>query len=89
MSNGFFCCRLIYNSYTLNNHSGYHLPFLPSSESHDFHHAKFDVNFGSLGLLDEWYKTDAKFRDSINFLRHQVLKTFKSAKELYPDNTSN
>ena len=22
------------------NHSGYHFPFLPSSESHDFHHAK-------------------------------------------------
>ena len=23
------------------NHSGYHFPFLPSSESHDFHHAKY------------------------------------------------
>lgn len=25
---------------TLNDHSGYHLPFLPSPEAHDFHHFK-------------------------------------------------
>lgn len=25
---------------TLNSHSGYHLPFLPSPEAHDFHHLK-------------------------------------------------
>lgn len=25
---------------TLNAHSGYHLPFLPSPEAHDFHHLK-------------------------------------------------
>merc|ERR1711973_1047411 len=57
--------RLIYNFYTLNNHSGYHLPFLPSSESHDYHHAKFNR--------------------SIEFVRHQVLHTIKSARELFPD----
>ena len=27
------------------NHSGYHFPFLPSSESHDFHHAKLVLVF--------------------------------------------
>lgn len=26
--------------YTLNEHSGYHLPFLPSAEYHDYHHFK-------------------------------------------------
>ena len=26
--------------FTLNSHSGYHLPFLPSPEAHDFHHLK-------------------------------------------------
>lgn len=31
-------CMAILN--TLNAHSGYHLPFLPSPESHDFHHMK-------------------------------------------------
>lgn len=27
---------------TLHTHSGYHMPFLPSSEYHDFHHLKFN-----------------------------------------------
>ncbi len=27
---------------TLTTHSGYHLPFMPSSEAHDFHHFKFN-----------------------------------------------
>ena len=76
---------MIYNFYTLNNHSGYHLPFLPSSESHDYHHAKFNVNFGSLGMLDDWHKTNEKFKRSIEFVRHQVLTTMKSARELFPD----
>lgn len=26
---------------TLNAHSGYHLPFFPSPEAHDFHHLKY------------------------------------------------
>ena len=25
---------------TINTHSGYHLPFMPSPEAHDFHHLK-------------------------------------------------
>ena len=36
----------------VNSHSGYHLPFLPSSEPHDYHHYRFNVNFGVLGILD-------------------------------------
>lgn len=28
---------------TLNAHSGYHLPLLPSPEAHDFHHLKYDI----------------------------------------------
>jgi methylsterol monooxygenase len=26
---------------TLNSHSGYHLPFFPSPEAHDYHHLKY------------------------------------------------
>jgi fatty acid hydroxylase domain-containing protein 2 len=33
------------NLQTLTAHSGYHLPFLMSPEAHDFHHAKYVVNF--------------------------------------------
>ena len=28
------------NLYTINSHSGYHLPFLPSNENHDYHHSR-------------------------------------------------
>ncbi|KAJ7357718.1 hypothetical protein OS493_023854 [Desmophyllum pertusum] len=36
---------------TINTHSGYHLPFMPSPEAHDFHHLKFTQNFGVLGCV--------------------------------------
>ncbi|XP_048589247.1 fatty acid hydroxylase domain-containing protein 2 isoform X2 [Nematostella vectensis] len=32
------------------SHSGYHFPFLPSPEAHDFHHLKFNQNYGVLGV---------------------------------------
>ncbi len=37
---------------TLSDHSGYHLPGVPSPEAHDFHHLKTTQFFGLLGLLD-------------------------------------
>ena len=73
------------NLYTINSHSGYHLPFLPSNENHDFHHKRFNVNYGSLGFLDAWHGTDASFKNSREFLRHVTLKSWKSARELFPD----
>ena len=33
--------HLLANLYTINSHSGYHLPFLPSNENHDFHHYRW------------------------------------------------
>jgi hypothetical protein len=38
-----------------------------------------------MGLLDKFHGTSKKFENSIQFLRHQTLFTFKSASELYPD----
>ena len=35
--------------------------FLPSSEFHDFHHLKFNVNYGVLGFLDWFHCTDGMF----------------------------
>ena len=43
---------------TIQVHSGFHFPFTPSSEFHDFHHLKFNVNYGVLGFLDWWHGTD-------------------------------
>lgn len=46
---------------TIQVHSGYHFPFLPSPEFHDFHHLKFNVNYGVLGFLDWFHCTDGMF----------------------------
>ena len=70
---------------TLIEHSGYHLPFLQSSEYHDYHHLKFDQNFGTFNLLDYLNGTDKKWRGSGGtFERHRILLGSKSARELYP-----
>ncbi|XP_055612907.1 fatty acid hydroxylase domain-containing protein 2-like isoform X2 [Uranotaenia lowii] len=70
---------------TLHDHSGYHLPWLGSSEAHDFHHLKFNQCYGVLGLLDWLHGTDHQFRKSRAFDRHRRLYTLQSARELYPD----
>jgi len=63
-------------------HSDYHLPFLPSPEAHDFHHLRFNENFGVLGVLDFFHGTDKTFRQSRQFKTH---RTYFSLDE-YPDN---
>jgi len=54
----------------LNEHSGYHLPLLPSSEFHDYHHVRFNENFGLVGLMDWIHGTSKNFRKSKAFERH-------------------
>jgi methylsterol monooxygenase len=58
---------------TVNSHCGYHLPLMPSPEFHDFHHLRFNNNFGVLGLLDALHGTDAFFRQSPQARRHYTL----------------
>jgi methylsterol monooxygenase len=70
---------------TVHVHSGYHLPFMPSSEAHDFHHYSFNNMFGALGILDRFHGTDVEFREHIACKRNFVLKSFQTAKELVPD----
>ncbi|RWS18811.1 fatty acid hydroxylase domain-containing protein 2-like protein [Leptotrombidium deliense] len=70
---------------TLNDHSGYHLPFFPSPEAHDFHHLKFTQNFGVLGILDRFHGTDNMFRNSKVYERHILLLSLVPIKQLYPD----
>ncbi|XP_041375496.1 fatty acid hydroxylase domain-containing protein 2-like [Gigantopelta aegis] len=55
------------------HHSGYHLPFLTSPEFHDFHHLKFNTNYGTFGFLDWYHGTDSKFRKSKQFQRHKII----------------
>ena len=70
---------------TASGHSGYHLPFMPSPEAHDFHHLKFTNNFGATGFLDWLHGTDKEYRASVQSKRAHVLLGFASARELVPD----
>ncbi|XP_059480663.1 fatty acid hydroxylase domain-containing protein 2-like [Neocloeon triangulifer] len=64
---------------TLNGHSGYHWPWFQSPEFHDFHHLKFNCNFGSIGFLDHLHGTDSLWRKSDQFGRHVVLSGLQPA----------
>ncbi|KZC03814.1 Uncharacterized protein C5orf4 like protein [Dufourea novaeangliae] len=70
---------------TLNAHSGYHLPFFPSPEAHDFHHLKFNQCFGVLGVLDRIHGTDTQFRNSRAYQRHIMMLSLIPPREAFPD----
>ncbi|XP_029956550.1 fatty acid hydroxylase domain-containing protein 2 [Salarias fasciatus] len=77
-----YCLALV--STTI-SHSGYHLPFLPSPEYHDFHHLKFNQCFGVFGVLDRLHGTDAKFRQTKQYERHVLLTSLTPLSESIPD----
>jgi len=77
-----FCLAL---TSTLNSHSGYHLPFLPSPEAHDYHHLKFNQCYGVLGILDYLHGTDKGFRASKEYERHIMLLDTTPLRETFPD----
>ena len=68
-------------STAINTHSGYHIPFFPSPEAHDFHHLRFNVNYGVMGWLDYLHGTDSSFRSSEQYQRH---KTYFSVDSYQP-----
>lgn len=69
------------------SHCGYHLPFLPSPEAHDFHHLKFVNNYGMLGVLDRLHGTDRLFRASKAYERHIMLLGFVPLSQQFPDDS--
>jgi len=73
---------------TLSDHSGYHLPFFPSSEFHDFHHLKFNQCYGVTGVLDRLHGTDVMFRKSKSYTRHTLMLTLKPPREAFPDESN-
>lgn len=73
---------------TLNDHSGYHLPFYPSPEPHDFHHLKFNQCYGVIGVLDSIHGTDVMFRKSKSYTRHTLMLTLKPSREAFPDESN-
>lgn len=73
---------------TLNAHSGYHFPGLPSPEAHDFHHLKFNQCFGVLGILDYIHGTDKQFRAGVHFTRHVTSLSLEPVRNIFPDETA-
>jgi methylsterol monooxygenase len=65
---------------TMTSHSGYHFPFLPSNEAHDFHHLKFNTNYGVLGILDWLHGTNKLFQDTPQESRHRVFLSLSDVK---------
>ncbi|XP_033125808.1 fatty acid hydroxylase domain-containing protein 2-like [Anneissia japonica] len=72
-------------SSAVNAHCGYHLPFFPSPEAHDFHHLKFTNCFGTLGILDRLHGTDILFRKSKQYDRHILLTSLTPLSSTFPD----
>ncbi|XP_055637606.1 fatty acid hydroxylase domain-containing protein 2-like isoform X2 [Toxorhynchites rutilus septentrionalis] len=70
---------------TLTTHSGYHLPFVGSSERHDYHHLRYNQCYGGRGFLDWLHGTDTQYRLSKNYQRDRRLWSLHSARELVPD----
>ncbi|KAM9331779.1 fatty acid hydroxylase domain-containing protein 2 [Pholidichthys leucotaenia] len=77
-----YCIALI--STTI-SHCGYHLPFLPSPEYHDFHHLRFNQCYGVFGVLDRLHGTDSKFRETKQYERHILLTSLTPLTESIPD----
>jgi len=69
------------------SHSGYHFPLLPSPEAHDFHHLKFNQNFGVLGVLDRLHGTDSLFRRTRAYARHVMFFGLTPLSVQIPDET--
>uniref|UniRef100_G3T2W7 Fatty acid hydroxylase domain containing 2 n=1 Tax=Loxodonta africana TaxID=9785 RepID=G3T2W7_LOXAF len=67
------------------SHCGYHLPFLPSPEFHDYHHLKFTQCYGVLGVLDHLHGTDTVFKQTKAYERHILLLGFTPLSESIPD----
>lgn len=67
------------------HHSGYHLPWLPSPQFHDFHHLKFNCNYGLLGILDWFHGTDKLWRGTVEFKRHRLCAGLTPINQIYKD----
>ncbi|XP_004696805.1 fatty acid hydroxylase domain-containing protein 2 [Echinops telfairi] len=67
------------------SHCGYHLPFLPSPEFHDYHHLKFTQCYGVLGVLDHLHGTDTLFKQTKAYERHVLLLGLTPLSESIPD----
>jgi len=56
---------LVISLHELNDHSGFHFPWLRSPQAHDYHHKVGAANYGNFSrVLDTLHGTDARYRES-------------------------
>lgn len=70
---------------TQTHHSGYRFPWIASHDEqpdfHDFHHQKFNCNFGNMGWLDRLHNTDTMFLDYKKALAEAAVETAEERKQ--------
>ena len=63
---------------TMSDHSGFCFPWSSSSiqpDFHDWHHEKFDENFGLLGICDRFHNTSRKWLKQWKIRRAGIFTT--------------
>ncbi|XP_023233289.1 fatty acid hydroxylase domain-containing protein 2-like [Centruroides sculpturatus] len=65
---------------TLIEHSNYHLPIIKVSETHNFHHMRFNQNYGKAGVLDRWHGTNSPIKKSKRFFENLVIQSLSLLK---------
>jgi len=56
---------LVISLHVINDHSGFHLPWLRSPQAHDYHHKVGAANYGNFSrVLDTLHGTDVRYRES-------------------------
>jgi len=67
---------------TQTHHCGYHWPWLGMDHQpsyHDFHHEKFNCNYGAMGWLDKLHGTDAMWKEHLAVKEQSQAKAAKAA----------
>merc|ERR1711872_1137292 len=75
---------LVISLHELNDHSGFHFPWLRSPQAHDYHHKVGAANYGNFSrVLDTLHGTDVRYRESgKDWERHHRLLTLSPAREM-------
>ncbi len=67
------------------DHSGYHFPWMLSTEFHDYHHLKFNECYGTaLCIFDHLHGTDRTFRSKGYQKRHCISCSLEPVSSRFP-----
>ncbi|XP_023241521.1 fatty acid hydroxylase domain-containing protein 2-like [Centruroides sculpturatus] len=70
-------------------HSNYHLPIIKLSETHNFHHKRFNQNFGKLNAIDRWHGTNSPITKITRFFGNLIIQSHSFLKNMHSNITKN